>query len=488
MNLRSITLYLVIITSAIDLNAQSNTMYYLRGVPQSYQLNPATQPQCRFFIGIPVLNSIYFETYNSSFNITDVIWKDPESNLVIHPFHPNANLDQFLDRFGENNEYSFDFALSPVSFGFGIKEMYFTFDITTKLDQGFNYPGDFLTLLIRGNRDGATYNFDALGFHSIGYIEYALGISRTFSDLLQVGIRPKLLTGFMNISSTDNDVSLYTDHEIWQLDSRLNLQICAPGFIIPVDEDGVFDPSGEIKFDSTLSTFSDFRKLALKNKGFGVDLGAHYKPIEGLTLSASLIDLGFIRWKKYIHTATLEGSLTWEGIEYEIGEDTSQFLDYLLDTIKSNFNVSGSDDPFSTGLNPKLFLGGTYALTRSLDVGLLSRFDFQSSGTKANVIIHANWHPGTAFGLSASYSPFGGRASTFGLGLVFRAGPISFYTVADYRAFRYNLYKYEEIPVFISPANRSRFNTRFGFNLVFGSNKRKRLMKDKPMYYSSDNL
>jgi len=487
MNLRNILLIITILGAIHDLDAQSNTMYYLTGVPQSYQLNPATQPQCRFFIGVPILNSIYFETYNSSFNITNVIWNDPETNLVIHPLHPNADLDQFYSNFSDENEYSFNLAISPISFGLGIKEMYFTFDITTKLSQAIYYPGDFFPLLISGGPDGSTYDFDALGVEFNSYIEYGIGVSRRFFDMLQVGIRPKLLTGLGNITSTGNDVSLFTHHEVLQLDSYLNLQICAPGFIIPVDEEGVFDPSGEMVFDSTLSTFSDYRKLTMKNRGLGIDIGAHVKPIEGLTLSASIIDLGYIKWKEYVHTATLDGSLTWEGIEYEVGEDTSQFLEYLLDTIKGNFEVSGSDDPYKTGLNPKLFIGGSYALTRSLDVGLLSRFDFLHSGTKANVMIHANWHPNTAFGLSASYSPFGGRASTFGLGISLRAGPVSFYTVADYRAFRYNLYKYESIPVFISPANRSRFNTRFGLNLVFGSNKRKRLMKDRPMYYSSDN-
>ena len=195
-----------------------------------------------------------------------------------------------------------------------------------------------------------------------------------------------------------------------------------------------------------------------------------------------------IKWNDFVHTATLTGSLTYEGIEWNGANDTAttNFLDHLLDTIKSNFEVTGSSEPYETNLGPKLYLGASLTLLPSLDVGILSRIDFLNSGTKANVMIHVNWEPSTVFSLAATYSPFGGRASTFGLGFSLRGGPIAFYTVADYRAFRYNLYKYEKYPVFIAPNGRTRFNLQIGFNIMIGANQRKRLMRDKPMYFSDE--
>lgn len=481
-----ITLVFTILT--IDSIAQSNTMYYLTGVPHTYRLNPATQPKCNFFFGIPVINSLYLETYNSSFGLTDLIWNDPETNQVIHPLHPDADLDAFFNKFNKDNTFSVDFAFSPISLGLRIRDMFFAFDITTKIQGGLYYPGDFFPLILRGNQNQTTYDLSSLGLQINSYVEYALSVSRNFSDVLQVGIRPKFITGLGNISSVDNNINLYTDVWEWPFDSKIELKVCTPGLYLPENEDGVFDPSGEFVYDSTLSGFSDYRKLFMKNRGLGIDLGVNFKPVEVLTLSASIIDLGYIKWNDFVHTATLTGSLTYEGIEWNGANDTAttNFLDHLLDTIKSNFEVTGSSEPYKTNLGPKLYLGASLALLPSLDIGILSRIDFLNSGTKANVLIHANWEPSTVFSLAATYSPFGGRASTFGLGFSLRGGPIAFYTVADYRAFRYNLYKYEKYPVFIAPNGRTRFNLQIGFNIMIGANQRKRLMRDKPMYFSDE--
>ncbi len=486
MKLRSLLITLVFITIPFRIAAQSNTMYYLTGAPQAYRLNPATQPQSSFFFGIPVINSLYIETNNTSFGLTEIIWNDPETGQVVQPLHSDAALNNFLGRLSEQNSLTLNLGISPISMGLGIKSLYFTFDITARLNQGIDYPADFFPFFIPQWENERTYDFSSFGFHVTQYIEYAFGVSRKFSDMLSVGIRPKLLTGISNISSNNNEITANTYVYDLQFDSHINLQLCTPGFFIPVDENDVLDPTGEFKFDSTLSSFSDYRKLIMKNKGLGVDIGVHFQPMEGLTLSASVIDLGYIKWKEYIHTATLDGSLTFVGAEVEAGQDTNNFFDNFLDTLTGNFEVTGSDEPYTTSLEPKVFLGGSLALLPALDVGLLSRFDFLHSGTQANLMIHANWHPSSVFNLTANYSPFGGRASTFGLGFSLRGGPVSFYTVADYRAFRYNLYKYENIPVFIAPSNRNRFNIQIGFNLVFGCNMRKRLMKDKPMYFSDE--
>jgi len=388
MNQKNISLILLIlIFAAFRVMAQSNIMYYLNGAPQSYRLNPATQPQCRFFLGLPVVNSFYMETYNTSFGITDMLWNDPETGQVIYPFHSDAALDEFLGMLNDENTLSLDLAISPISMGLGIKEMYFTFDITFKIDQGLYYPSDFFPVFIPRIPDGSTFDFSSLGFQVTSYVEYALGVSRKFmDDILQIGIRPKLITGIGNISSRDNNITLDASTQIYELNSQMELQICAPGFIFPLDEEGNFDLSEEILFDSTLSTPADYRKLLMTNKGFGVDIGVHVKPIEGLTLSASLIDLGYIKWKEYIHTLTLEGSLEFDGVELQLNSDTSNFAENLLDSITNSFDFrTSTNEPFKTNLEPKLFIGGSYAVLPKLDLGLLSRFDFTKSGTKANV-------------------------------------------------------------------------------------------------------
>ena len=502
MTLKKLILPLVFFLLAQVSLTQSNTMYYLSGVPQAYYLNPAHQPQPNIFIGCPVFSSFYVETYNNSVNLGDMVWNDPETNEVIHPFHPDAGMEEFLAKFDDVTNFSLNLDFSPVSFGFRVKKMYFMFDVVSRLHQSSSFSSEIVDFTILGNADSTEYNFSDIGFNFTEHMEIGLNVSRKFGDMITVGIRPKILLGFATLSSQNNDITLYTANDVWQFDSHLELQLATPGLIIPTDETGTFDPSGEFVFDSTVTSVRDYRSTATGNKGFGIDIGVNVTPMKELTLSASIIDLGVIKWKNYLHTATLEGSFDFEGYEYEFEgasseEDTAGFVDYLLDTLTSNFSVSGNSDPFTTRLTPKIFLGASYSILPSLDIGLLARFDIPESGLKSNLMLHAHWHPSTVFGLSASYSPFGGRATTFGLGISLRAGPFSFYTVGDYRVLKYTLYKYDmsssenisydyNIPVFLTADDRSRMNFRVGLNFVLGWNQRKKLMKDKPMYYSED--
>jgi hypothetical protein len=476
----------VLIVLVTGLSAQSNTMYYQPYIPQAYYLNPATQPRSNVFISLPV--SIYLQTENSSLHLSDLIWNDPETGVVMHPFHPDANLEDFYSQFGDKNRLGINLDYAPISFGFRARQMYFTFDIISKTEASYSYPGDFISFSLWGNEDNTTYDFSGLGFHLSEYVEIALGISRKFGDMLTIGIRPKLLYGIGMISSDDNDISLYTSHEVWQFNSRIDLRMVTPGMTIPTDQQGVFDPSGEFIFDSTLSGYADYKDLLMSNKGYGIDIGAHFKPLPKLDLSASVIDIGFINWNKYTYTASLESSYNFEGIEYTQGDDndTSSFIGNLWDSVKSNFDVSGSHDGFKTNLEPKIYIGGNYSLTRRIDAGLVARFDLAESGLKSRLFLHATWHPTRFYAFTLSYCPIGEQAKTFGTGVSGRMGPISYYTVFDYRSLKYNLYKYEGIPFMLLPKDRTFFNVRFGMNILIGYNQKKKLKRDKPMYYTGE--
>jgi hypothetical protein len=115
-----------------------------------------------------------------------------------------------------------------------------------------------------------------------------------------------------------------------------------------------------------------------------------------------------------------------------------------------------------------------------------ARFDMLDDGLKGRLILHGNWHPSSFYSLSVSYCPIGDQANTFGTAVSGRVGPFSYFTVFDYRVLKYRLYKYENIPVGLTPANRIRYNIRFGLNIVIGANQKKKLKKDKPMYYTAN--
>jgi hypothetical protein len=314
------------------------------------------------------------------------------------------------------------------------------------------------------------------------YIVYSVGVSRKFlGDQLSVGIKPKLLTGIGTINTSNNNISLSTSYEEWVLDSQMEINMSLPGVTYPLNEEGGLDLEGEWEIDSSLTDPSKWQTLAMGNIGFGIDIGAHYRPIDQVEVSLSVLDLGYIKWKNYTHTALLEGSFIYDGVELSLSDTSANFLNDLTDSIKASLEFRGNDNSFKTYLSPKIYVGGRYFITRNLDVGLLSRIDFTPAGTQANVMLMANYRPISLLGISASYRPFGGTAQTFGVGASLRLGPLNLYLVSDYIPTSYK--KVNNIPV---PASQKYFNFRAGLNLVFGCNQKKKLMRDKPMYYSDE--
>ena len=451
-------------------------------VPQSYYLNPATQPKCNFYLGIPIASQVNTRITTSGLSAADLFYKDPESDSVITPFHPNGDMDKFINKFGKVETFGLYTNFNLASFGFRVKEMYFSFDATVRSSMSFNVSKDFMRLLLQGNSDGEEFDLSQVGFNALQYVEFGFNVSRRFGDDLQIGIRPKYLAGLATFSSINNNTTLTTGVDNWQLDADYEARVAITGATIPIDQDGLYDNDGEIEFDEDYISASGYRKILSDNWGLGVDLGIHYTPIDNLQISLSVLDLGYIKWRKGGHTATLNGSHTFIGLDASRPDSISAFDD-LLDTLKSDLQLSGSDDPFTTTLNPKLLVGGRYYLTPSLDLGVLSRTEFYSTYVDQDVILLANWFPIPIVSLSGSYSFF--SQQTFGFGIGLKLGPFNFYTIFDDMPFHYDLAQSGSLPI-ILPVAQTDYNIRFGFNLVFGCNQKKKAMQDKPLFNSSD--
>ena len=119
--IKLITLILIIAFAGLKLSAQVNTMYYMTGVPQSYYLNPATQPGCDLFIGLPIVSSEYLNLYNSTLNFNDIIWTNSSTGELIQPLHPDANIDDFINKFEDENFIRGDWSAILLSFGFRVQ-------------------------------------------------------------------------------------------------------------------------------------------------------------------------------------------------------------------------------------------------------------------------------------------------------------------------------------------------------------------------------
>lgn len=468
---------------SLGVDAQDNTLYYLQGAPQRYYTNPASQPQCNFFLGAPIFSSFQFKFETTNISADQFYVKDAETDSIYQFYDRTLSLHNFIDKLDEINYISNELSLNLASFGFRVKKMYFTLDWSLKSFNRIAYPKELVNFIGSDIVDGHSYNLNALNIDFTSYSEIAFGISRQFNEQWSLGIRPKLLFGHATVSTSNSEFQIDTRLREWNTTAKADLNICLPGINIPVNGDGIIDFDQEFEFDSTIEGYSGYKKLITANKGFGIDAGLNFRPHQRVELSLSIVDLGFIKWNKYTHTVALDGQYDWEGITVNSNNDTLNFNDYILDTLQSSFRVTGSGQSFKTYLSSKAYIGGRFFLTPAFDIGLLSRIELFKRHASTNIHLVANWRPSTVFGISTSYGLLDGSYSTYGLGFTTRIGPFNLYIVTDDIPTSYNILRDKDFDIPL-PRNMYSYNIRFGLNLVFGCNKVKKLMKDKPMYYS----
>ena len=475
------------------LSGQENQTLYYMGLPQSRLMNPALQGSCGFYLGLPGLSSVYFNYSNNSFSPDDFIFKGTGeyADSLITILHPSYNIDDFLDKLPERLYFSPETHVQLFAFGFRSGETYFTFDITEKANFFLALPKDFMTLAFHGNSAfvGGTADFSDLTFDITEYRQYGVSLSKKISNNLNVGAKGKVLFGKANFSLKNADLGISIDegngfpHTLF---SDISLNVSAP-ITVTTDSAGFIedlDISDEMDTDDGILDFV----FNVGNVGFAVDLGAVYNIGDYFTLSASVVDLGYINWKQDVYNFVSKGTYSFEGIdassEFDVN-DNSDFGDVaeaMLDTISDIFKPLSQEEAYITMLPTKIYLGGTFNVSEKLNLGLLSRSQIYKGKIQQALTISANTNLGNALITTVSYTMSNNSYNNLGVGFSFRGGPFQFYFVSDHIPVTFNKLQFEDngnVTSFPFPTDLNRINIRFGLNFVFGCNPKR--FKDKPL-------
>ncbi|WP_421921210.1 DUF5723 family protein [Marinifilum sp.] len=458
-------LLLVILTFNGIAQKVNNTLYLMKNVPQSNQLNPAIQPECKVFVGFPALSSIYFNYSNSSFAYDDVITDGTgirSDSLVV-------NVNRFHDALKTTNFVSQQFELTLLAVGVRAKDYYFTLDVIEKEDSRFSFDKEMISFLKDGNYDyrGRTANWGGLGVDANAYHEIALGVSKKINDKWTVGVKGKMLFGIANLHMNESDMSVYTslsgDEVI--LNSKHRLRASIPINQISYDANGFID---DINFDG--DDFDEDFFLNTDNKGFAVDLGMSYQMDEKTTLYASVLDIGAINWKSNGYEFVQDGSFTYNGADWSQSGNSNDpnyreiedVFDDLVDDIEDEFRVSDLVGSYAVALPTKIYLGGTHQIHKKMNVGALSRTEIFNGKVQSSLTLSANARFLRNLSTSLSYSVLNNSYTNIGFGLAAKLGPLQFYTVTD------------NVIAAIKPNGAQLANVRFGFNFLFGCKNKKK--------------
>jgi len=478
---------MISLVAAVASGQNSQLMYYMN-LPQNHLLNPALRPTNRVYVGLPVLSGINFNMNNNYLNFSDVFLKGQVKDSIITFLHPDYDAAKFLAKIKDINSMETETSVQMLGAGFSIgKDGYIFFEVNERIQSNLVLPGDLFRLALYGNESfvGRSIDLSSLRAGMTAYHEFGFGYSRNVTEKLRIGIKGKFLAGLATASIENKTFGIkVNDDYSHTLDADLTLNMSGPIRVDPSTQLNIRD----LKFLSTdiFNTTDDAMDFfsGWQNPGLGIDIGATYDLTERIILSASVTDLGFIRWKKDLTNLRTDDQFIFSGLslnDYFSGDKTlSEIGTELLDSLTNTFVLSGTGKPFTTYLPFGISIGGSYNISNQISVGVLSYSRVSGGRIREALTMSANLNISNVLTASIGYTAENHRYDNLGAGLGIRAGVAQFYIVSDRIPLSWNKIKSEESTIFL-PANWNTVNFRIGMNLVFG--KREKEQKDIPMVY-----
>ena len=331
--------------------------------------------------------------------------------------------DQFLGGLKDNNKVNANLHLTLLSAGFKGFGGYNTLEIGLRSQTALNLPYQLFEFMKLGQTGSNTvYHMDGIGLQSHTYAEIALGHSHPINDKLRVGAKFKILLAgaYADVKVDELTATLNDDH--WTVKANGELNAALKGLTMPTKAE-----SGKHLDAPTEADLIDWDHIDVDGPGLGgfglaLDLGATYKLLDNLTLSASLNDLGFINYHHNIQGRTLNQEWTFDGfhdiaIDSELGSDDPLSLDTQLDDLGNqledfaSFHRKSVDGTVKRALAATLNLGAEYEMPfyRKLSFGFLSTTAFRGDYTWSEGRLSANIAPNKWFeaGINGSLSTYG---------------------------------------------------------------------------------
>ena len=454
--MKNLIIIFILCLGTLSVAAQQtlHSSYFLKRMPMRHKLNPALINDYGYF-SIPMLGNVNIGV-QSNLSLKNFIYPTDDGNLMTF-MHQDVSADDFLDKIKNYNSVEMNVDLSVLSFGFFGFKGYNTFDISLRSHTGMYVPEDLFRFMKLGmdNENGSSYHLRNFTMKTDNYVELALGHAHQINDKLTIGAKLKFLAGIANAQAKINRMDITLSEDKWEIMANGQMDASVLGASLQTKENGEIDD-----FDF------DIDKPALSGWGLGTDLGATYKLMDNLTLSAAVVDLGFIRWTKNLRGATRnDESFLFDGFdEIDINDDSSidDQWDDIADQLEDMVRFYETDAPSarSTSLRTTLNIGAEYSiLNDKISFGLLSSTRFSKPKTWTEIVGSANFRPASWFNVA-----FTGTLSNYGpnWGWVLNLCPrgFNFFIGTDHMVTRVT-------PQYI-PTKNATVNLNFGLNIPMG--------------------
>ncbi len=435
------------------------TIYPMQSIPQSNYNNPALVPDCKIHIGIlpiglPVLPSLYFGAGNSGFAYNNAIHQVRVDSSYI-------DLENVIDKLGKKNYLTAKMQMELLSFGFKIKRThYVSLGIYEKTSMRLCYPKDLISMAWYGNSQfiGKEASFNGIGLDWIHYRELALGYSNQIDDKWTIGGRAKLLFGMSNVWTKKTKATLGINEEYYDFtaNSQLNINAAATDELVRFLE----DTSSSKNFSNDVSIQNYI--FNTKNLGGAIDFGINYRLNDKFSFAASVVDLGYIKWKdgarNYVSPDT---AFVFEGLDINdwLRKDDSttnaDVLGNLIDSVSRIYKLDTTYNAYWAPLNPVVYVSAFYTPSERDKISILGRMEIYKGTVHPAFTLGYYRKFGKALSVAINYSYYNRSWLNIGFGAALKFGPFQFFLTTD------NIFS-GAMPYAIRNVN-----IHFGANLIF---------------------
>jgi len=379
-----------------------NSGYFTDELLQRHTLNPAYANE-QNYVSVPGMGNLNVKL-QGNFGYEDIVMHNPlypaESGKRMTTFmNPYISAGDALDGFSSgNNRVVGDVNIALLSAGFKKWGGYNTIELNSKTSFGAVLPYELFEFA--KNTGNKNYDIGDINVNAQSYVELALGHSRQINEKLRLGAKLKFLFGVARGDVEFKDVKAeLADENKWRISGTATADVSMKGFKY-LSEEKEYNEEGRGKYERVNDV--DVDGAGLGGFGMAVDLGGVYKINNDWTVSASVLDLGFISWSNDMRAVNRAQSFEFNGFhDVSVTEDRGEEIDVKADRYGdqiadfANLKDEGDKGGRTTGIGATVNVGCEYVLPvyRKVKFGLLSSTRIRSSYTWTEGRLSANYAP-----------------------------------------------------------------------------------------------
>ncbi len=400
---KRLPLALMLVTCGAATAQNLNSAYFTDDYKFRHDMNPAFANE-QSYVSIPMLGNISI-SMQGNFGYQDVIRNNPMygqqsgAKKMTSFMNPYISASDALSGFSTgNNRVVGDMNFTIISAGFKAFGGYNTIELNEKTSIGVSVP--YSLFEFAKNTGNKSYEIGNINARVRSYAELAFGHSHKINEKLTVGAKLKFLFGVGNADVTMENVRAdLSGANQWTVSGKANAQVSMKGFRYKtktsdynIKENGSYEKVNDVDVDGA----------GLSGFGVGVDLGGAYKINDNITVSAAVLDLGFISWSNNMQAVNRSESFVFDGFHdlavrsnsgSTIDDQTDSYGDQIADFI--NLRDNGDQGRRTTALAATVNVGADYTLPcyDKLSFGLLSSTRINGSFSWTEGRLSANWRP-----------------------------------------------------------------------------------------------